>query len=176
MTSNEFIRAVAQGFCTSAIILLTLEFIRKVSLEDGLAERHFRWNAAGVRAIHSNLSWLISIALPAVFITYMMEAQNNELWKDSLGRITFMILLVAFTVCFWRISRPLLERFKSSNSKIGWIKYIWYPMLMIPLVLTIITGLGYYYTAMHLAGKMLESLWLLFVFWWSRKSSNAGST
>jgi potassium efflux system protein len=159
--SNEFIRAVAQGFHYASLILLTLEIIRQVLLTGGLAEKHFRWDLAALHAIRANLSWLIAVSLPAVFVTYMMESQNNELWKDSLGRLAFMVLLIAFSVCFWRISKPLLGRFKNPNSHAGWLKYFWYPLLVIPFVLAIIAWLGYYYTAMQLAGRMLSSLWLL---------------
>ena len=158
--SDEFIHAVSQGFQTSAIILLTLEIIRKVSLQDGLAEKHFRWDSDGLRAIRTNLSWLMVIALPAVFVTFAMEAQSNELWKDSLGRIAFMVLLIAFSVCFWRISGLRFRRLKNSVSRMGWLRYMWYPMLVIPVILAMLTWMGYYYTAMQLAGKTLESLWL----------------
>lgn len=158
---SEFARAVSAGFIGTAILLFTLDFLIKISLPDGLAETHFRWDSENLKIIRKNVSWLTLIAIPCMFISIAMESQNSEFRSDSLGRIAFMILMAAFGLCIWKIAGPTSNAIKLPENFLGRLKYFWYPLFVIPPILVVIAALGFYYTATQLGWKMLASLWLL---------------
>lgn len=165
--ATGFTRAVAAGLEITAVVLLTLEVFMSICLPGGIAERHFRWDPRKSRVIRVNLYWLMFVALPAVFIIAALEWGNDEVGKNSLGRLAFVLLLAAFAVFMRNVLSPLrlvLQRsFSGRREGWGfWTHYIWFPVAVgAPLVLAVIAALGYYYTALELAWRMLASLWLL---------------
>ncbi|MFA5864899.1 MAG: mechanosensitive ion channel domain-containing protein [Phycisphaerae bacterium] len=165
--ATDFIKEIAAGLKATAIIFLTLEVLMKLCLPQGIAERHFEWSPRMTRAIRVNLFWLMLIGLPLVFIMTSLDWENDELGKDSLGRFAFIVLLAAFALFTKNIIGPIrlsLQRSVASRWE-GWgtwTHYVWYPLTVgIPLVLALISAMGYYYTAMELAWRMLLTVWIL---------------
>ena len=159
--TTEFSQSVSAGFKGMAVLLLTLEVVMNICLSGGLAEKHFRWNTRNLKAIRKNITWLMFISLPMMFLIVAMETQGNDLWRDSLGRLAYIGLLIAFGINFWRIAGPSGKGPRFPGNWLGWLKYFWYPFFVVPFILAVLAGFGYYYTAMQLGGKVLESLWLL---------------
>jgi potassium efflux system protein len=159
--ATDFSRAMAVGFKGMAVLCLTLELIMNVCLSDGLAEAHFRWISRNLKSIRGNATWLLFLSLPMMFLTLTMENQGNDLWRDSLGRLAYMVMMMGFGVCFWRIVGPSVAGQRFPSNWMGWLRYFWYPFFVVPFILVVLAGFGYYYTAVQLGWKMLESFWLL---------------
>jgi potassium efflux system protein len=111
--------------------------------------------------------WLISLGCPLVFLVTLAEAQPNDAWKDSFGRLAFVagqLLLVVTVLWAGRQSHGGLQKLFSQRPG-SWIARLSYPICLglaaIPFALALLAGAGYYYTALRLAGRMQATLWLV---------------
>jgi potassium efflux system protein len=94
-----------------------------------------------------------------------IHSQPIDAWKDSLGRMLFigLMFLIAGVVAFAsRPHRGPLVRLLASRGK--WLRKLSLPILIalgaIPLGLVALAAVGYYDTAMQLAGRLEVTLWL----------------
>lgn len=164
---GEFVDAVGKGLEATALVFVTLEFFRHVGRRGGLGESHFGWPHETLTLIRRSLRRFMVLGLPCVFVVAATEAQQSEVIKNSLGRMAFVGFLAVLALQFHRITRAsngvlaLLNSFSPSP---------WYAKLQrvfhltavgLPLLLTVLSMLGYYYTAIEFAWRMLASIWLL---------------
>jgi len=164
---SEFIKAVIGGLNHTAIIYLTAELFRQICRGKGLAESHFGWDPDSMKKVRRGLEWLMMLGLPIVFVVASIQWQSNAARQDSFGRLSFIVGMIAIAVFARQMLRPktgvifaLLEARHSG----GWsdkLRYLWYPLgAGIPLFLAGIAVFGYYYTALSLASRMVDTVWL----------------
>jgi potassium-dependent mechanosensitive channel len=165
--ATDFAKEIAEGLYAATILFLTMEILLKMCHPKGIAERHFKWSPDNARIIRTNLYWLMAVGLPMVFTLTALDWENDEKGKVSLGRIAFIVLLVGFAVFMQRVLGPIrmaLQRSWASRWE-GWgtwTHYVWFPLAIgVPVLLAMLAGIGYYYTAMELSWRLLETLWLL---------------
>ncbi len=168
MTTGDFAGALAAGLTTAGGLLLGLLLVREVCRKRGLGQTHFRWPADAMQLLRDELAWLMPVVLPLVFVLATLEPQPNGEYRDSLGRLAFIGCMVALAFFAWRVLRPsaaLTAKFLEGRRG-GWLdrlRYVWYPLAVsVPAVLAAAAALGYYYTAMQLAGRLLATLALIF--------------
>lgn len=154
---NTFVNSIAMGLMVSARYFFPLELIRQISRSGGLAESHFQWANRSTQLLRRNLRWFIDLAIPAVTVVGIV-AQFGELrWENSLGRLTYSILMSLCFLCLLVLLHPnkgVFSNFLSRNAG-GWIdrlKYIWYFGFAVgPLALMTMSLMGYHYTAIRLS-------------------------
>jgi potassium efflux system protein len=163
----DFSKAVSSGLNATAIILLTLQSLRQIARINGLGEKHFRWNPQSLKLLKLHIAWLTPILIPTFFVFSTLEAQSNENFKGSLGRVALVIAFLSIALFVQRVLRPtgpilapVLHR-----QPAGWLKrsrHVWYFVtLALPLLLVIAAIMGYYYTSLYLGTRFIESVWLL---------------
>jgi potassium efflux system protein len=169
VATGEFVGALAAGLRDSGVLLATLEIVRHVCRKRGLGETHFRWTAASMAQLRANLVWLEPLVVPSVFVVSTVDAQTSADYRDSLGRLAFIVSAVAVAVFTKRVLPPgaaLVGDFLRQHRN-GWLdrlRYVWYPVAVgLPAVLAGAAALGYYYTAMQLAGRLMATAGLVFV-------------
>lgn len=161
--------AISTGCIWASAVLFPLEVIRQVCRSHGIAEDHFDWAEGNVRTIRRNLNWFVIVATPLALVTWAFTSQSTARLDSSLGRLSFMILMVALSGFFMRVCWPATGVFHQyiSERQGGWtdrLRYIWYPALVIaPLVLAILSFSGFHYSARQLAGHLLVTLWILLI-------------
>jgi potassium efflux system protein len=102
-----------------------------------------------------------------VVLAVAMEAQSVEAWSDSLGRAAFLVGMLAVAWFLEQMLRPSCGVLKEHiarhpNGWLAWLHYVWYPAApLVPLALGVLAMLGYYYTALHLATRLLATLCLV---------------
>jgi Small-conductance mechanosensitive channel len=167
LAASEFPRAVGEGLTHIALPLFFFIAFYRLCRIDGVAEDHFRWRASALKLLRKHLSWLIPVALPAMFITAVVGWQAEEAQRDSLGRLAFIVSMIAFAVFAQRILRPKGGVFEEElrRNPHGWLsrlRYIWYPLgIGIPVALAALAAIGYYYTARQLEGQLAATVWLV---------------
>jgi potassium efflux system protein len=165
--ATDFSRVVAAGLRGSALIVLTLESLRQLTRGSGLAERHFRWNVRALRLVNRNLAWLTAVLVPTYFIFTTLEAHTSEGAKESLGRLAFLVAFLAIALFAQRVLKPagpvlgpILQR--RPGSWLYRLRHVWYLLgLALPVALVIAALLGYFYTALYLGMRVIETVWLL---------------
>ncbi len=164
----EFVKAVGYGLLFVSWFILSFQFFRVICYKKGLGETHFRWKKTTLKILRNNLFWLLVIVSITCFFVTMVEYQNNNNYRDSLGRLCFIIATAAFAVFVKRVIRPkrgIFANIMFSNPN-GWLhrlKWLWYPAaILLPISLAVLTVFGYYYVAYQLGFKLLQTLWILY--------------
>lgn len=161
---SEPIRSIGIGLWTTTILFFPLDFFRQVCRPCGLAERHFEWPPSGVTRIRSRLFKLILLTFPLVLVAAVLNSLPNVKWQDTIGRTCFMVsLLITATIMHFLLRRHgevfrvflamYLDRWISKAFLVGYLLAV-----LFPLMLLIVAGLGYYFTAWHLASRWLETV------------------
>lgn len=166
--ASDFVKAIAVGLRTVAILFFTLELLRQACRKRGLGEVHFQWRQDGLKVVRRNLLWLTAVVLPAGFITSVVDwQQENDAWKDSLGRLALMAGLVCLGIFAERMLRPsgqLLKGFfaRHRGGWLEWLRGFWYLLAAgIPIALALAAAWGYHYTVLQLSDRTVLTLWLL---------------
>ena len=160
------VQAVAAGLSTVAAVLLALGALRQVCRRNGLAEAHFRVSADALRPLRRALPVLTLILGAAGFLVSALEWEGNETWKNSLGRVALIIALAAVAAFAQRLLRPSGPLWaEQANALRGWLRRlrpVWYLLAIVaPMILIVLAVVGYYYTALHLTGRLAMTFWLV---------------
>lgn len=144
---------------------LLMEFLRQLLRPGGLCDAHFRWRKPGMRVIRSNLVWLIPLALPGLFVMATMREQQTMIRFETLGRLSFIELMIVLAVFAGRVLSPRGALIRPMLSDAGWmdrLRYIWYPPVPgLPILFAVLSLLGYFYSAYQLAVHLRYSFWFI---------------
>jgi potassium efflux system protein len=165
--ATDFSKAVANGLNATAVIVLTLQSLRQLARRNGLAEKHFRWNARALTLLKRHIVWLTAVLVPTFFIFTTLEAQPIEAAKGSLGRLAFVVAFLAIALFVQRVLRPagpILSPVPQRQPGRGFyrLRHLWYLVaLALPVSLVITAVLGYFYTSLYLGVRFIETVWLI---------------
>ncbi|WP_447594470.1 mechanosensitive channel MscK [Aquipseudomonas campi] len=124
---------------------------------DGVAELHFRWARPHVAYLSRKIRSLGLVVLALVAVVTVAEHQPAALAEDVIG---IVVLLVCFGLMTWLMSRlllsgPMREHASSFRMLIGMA------FTALPVMLMLAVGFGYYYTALKLTDRLIDTLYLL---------------
>jgi potassium efflux system protein len=163
----ELGRALADGLRRGGVALFVLMLARELCLRGGLGDAHFRWHARNVKLVRRHVTWLLFIAVPGAFLVAAMLGQGNHAYEGSLGRLAYIIGMLAATAFLWQILRPrsgILRDYLARNRG-GWVDrlhHVWYPLAVVaPLALIVLAAVGYFYTAVQLTRDLAETALLI---------------
>lgn len=163
----ELAGAVAAGLWAVALLDLMFELVRVVCMDSGLGEAHFGWPSRSVSMVRRTLRRLSWIAHPLVFLYAGLQAQSNDAWRESLGRLALIGIVVVLSVAMFQLLRPrngaFMEYLRTRpESWAARLQRVWYPLAVVmPAALAVIALWGYTYTAYHLALRLYGTGWLL---------------
>jgi len=165
--SHEFSRAVGGGFMSAALMMAMVGFVLQMCRNKGVAKIHFKWSENVRKSLRRNLAWLLLVTVPMSFVITSVQVKNDPVTIDSMGRlalIAFMIGLSAFIAHVLRFSGPVFALLTRSRRQ-GWmvrLRFIWYPLAVgLPLLLALLAGMGYYYSALALDDRLGKTIWLV---------------
>ncbi|KFI22193.1 mechanosensitive ion channel domain-containing protein [Nitrosococcus oceani] len=162
-----FAKAVGAGLTAISLPLFLMHGFRLLCRSHGVAIDHFGWQQQTVTLWRKNLTWVIPVMLPALFVATVAGAEANEIYAESLGRVGLLVSMVALAVFFQRILRPkggIAERYLDEQPR-SWLsrfRYVWYPAIVfLPISLAGLAVIGYFYTALHLKNEIVVTLYLI---------------
>jgi len=172
--SNKFVAAVGTGLLVAARYFFPLELLRQIVRAGGLAENHFQWSQHSTQLLRQTLRWFIDLAVPTVGLFAIVTQSTDSRWENSLGRVDFCILMLLCSIMLVRVLQPRKGVFREYLEKHagGWIdrlSFLWYfGVALAPLVLIVMSLMGYHYTAsrlaMHLNTSILTLIGLLLLY------------
>ena len=164
----DFTRALGVGFRSAAIPYLLINYFYLLFAENGVVRRHFEWQKHHCKLLHKELNWLRYVAVITSFIISSTAASNNPIYSDNLGRLAFIVSMIAIVVFWSRILNPksgLIHK-HINDEEFTWVnrlQYVWYPAIyVIPMIIIGFSVVGYYLSALELQGQLIESMRLLF--------------
>ncbi|MDH0212126.1 mechanosensitive channel MscK [Stutzerimonas stutzeri] len=124
-----------------------------------VAELHFGWSRPQVAFLRDEIRRLGMIVMALVAVVSVAEHQPARLADDVLG---ILVVLACFALMSWRLNRLLLKGPSSQNAPplrlmIGLL------FSMLPIALIVAVGFGYYYTALKLTDRLIDTLYLLMI-------------
>jgi potassium efflux system protein len=165
---GEHARAVSAALLVIAWVWLFWEFLFHVFLPKGLADIHFQWRPREVyEEIRDRICRLIRWLLPILFLAQVFQFQGNEKFRESIGRLVFVIGLLILARLAHELFFPPRSTFSQvyefyRSKLIFKLRYVTYFLTAVmPVVLAVATMTGYYYTSQRL---MISSFQTLFLF------------
>ncbi|MDH3437549.1 MAG: mechanosensitive ion channel [Betaproteobacteria bacterium] len=164
---DPFSRAIGSGLLALALMGFGFALLRGLARDGGLGDAHFGWPAAARQDLRRNLRWLAMIVLPLGFVIWTLETFDDEAQRASLGRITFVLAMLALTVFIARVLRPhgaLLTALVTRHPAglITRLKYLWiFPAVAAPFSLAVLSIFGYYFSAVQLQNRLQATAWIV---------------
>ncbi len=126
----------------------------------GVAEMHLHWPRELVTFLHKQLRRLGAVVMLLVAVSTVAEQHPGALTEDVLG---IMVLLSCFVLMAWCLAHLLLRGPARQNAPaLRLVLGLLFSAL--PLALALAVGFGYYYTALKLTNRLIDTLYLL-IFW-----------
>ncbi|MCA8979634.1 MAG: mechanosensitive ion channel [Planctomycetes bacterium] len=150
----EFARPLGRALEAVALLLLILEVVRATTVPEGLGEAHFGWPENLGKRLRQPLIALPLAAVPLLGLAIMLEQQNNDAWKDSLGRCLLICALVLASAFLFLQTRA----YRRVDADTPWEQRIWtlskYASIVLPGTLIVLAIGGHYFTAIQLVAKL----------------------
>lgn len=165
---EQSILALASAFHTIAFCYFPLELMRQVCRPHGLAESHFHWPPTAVAKFRRHLRLVLFFGVPLAAIASFMGGSGLTYGNDVLERYFSIAALAVLTVFSFRTLHPR----KGAPARLlamdpeGWanrLAYLWYPLAnAIPILLIVLSFLGYHFTSLQLGWRVFASVCMLF--------------
>lgn len=140
-----------------AAVWLIFSWCFRVLAKDGIGQRHFRWPADNVLLLRRRIlaiGMVILLLLPATTIS---EHWPERLAEDRIGLLVFAAAMLCLTFLLHRLimAWPFAKRGQLLQQVIA------YSLATLPLALLAIAMAGYYYSSVKVAGRLLDSFYLM---------------
>ncbi|CAN1595266.1 mechanosensitive channel MscK [Pseudomonas sp. B21-028] len=132
----------------------------RVLAPGGVAELHFRWEKPQVEFLQGWIRRLGLVVLALVAVVAVAELQPSTLADDVLG---MPVVLTCYALMAWLLSRLLLSSPTHRNASL-FRKAVGVIFTALPIALFVAVCFGYYYTALKLSDRLINTLYLL-MFW-----------
>ena len=123
----------------------------------GVAELHFRWERAQVEFLRRWIRRLGIVVFALVSVVSVAELQPAALADDVLG---IAVVLTCYALMAWLLSRLLLNSPTHNNASL-FRKAVGVLFTALPVALFIAVCFGYFYTALKLSDRLINTLYLL---------------
>jgi potassium efflux system protein len=166
-----FIGSLGSALLSTSVFLLALEIGHHLFRSKGLGGVHFGWPEVLLKEIHGYWKRLALVTVPAVFLLTAVQAQHDEVWKGSLGRLVFIVLMAILAAFGHRMFRSTLSRQGAEKaSGGGWLGLrregralgLGHALAVgLPSVIGGVAMFGYYYGALQLSLRLFATLCFL---------------
>ena len=162
-----FPHALGRALLVLSLIYAALEWLRQICRPHGLGETHFCWEPDSLHMVRRGIRWTMLLGLPLALMVLITEMQSDEAFKNSLGRLAFVLSFCLLLRPAWQTTRHTGGVFSAAyeaepNAWWSRLHRVWL-LLGVggPLCLIGLAVAGYYYTAVQFAGRMLTTVWLV---------------
>ena len=123
----------------------------------GVAQLHFRWETVQVEFLRIWVRRLGLVVLALVAVVAIAEHQPASLADDVLG---IGVVLTCYALMTWLLGRLLLASPTHHNASL-FRKALGLAFTALPIALFVAVCFGYYYTALKLSDRLIDTLYLL---------------
>jgi len=164
--ANAFTEAISRSLFAVSPFLYNLFVFRALSSRGGVLQVHFRWQETNLERIRRQLDRMITIGAPLVFVAVFFYLSDETADRQTMGRLAFIALMILLSA----VMHPLIHPRKGvvagyySKAPVYWasrLRWFWYGLGVIgPLLLAVVSALGYLYTSMILTSLLVDTIWL----------------
>ncbi len=166
-SATQYTRSIAYGLVVASAFWATLRVPRQLLRPRGVAVAHCGWPEDATRGLFRNLGWLAWVTVPAVFMIGVFQMRGEDLWRESLGQLLFLVALLAVLVFNYLALRPggLLSEILSTRIRQhpwSW-RIVQLASLAVPLGFAAAALRGFYWTALQFSVRLHFTLLFLFL-------------
>ncbi|MGB5192415.1 MAG: mechanosensitive ion channel domain-containing protein [Polyangiales bacterium] len=166
-SATQYTRSIAYGLVMAAVFWATLRVPRQLLRPRGVADAHCEWSENATRALFRHLGWFAWVTVPAVFMIAVFEMRGEDLWRESVGRVLFLIALVAVLVFNYFTLRPNGALSQMLSARIRTRPWTWRVVqvtaLGLPLAFGVAALRGFYWTVLQFSVRLHFTLLFLFL-------------
>jgi len=162
-----FVYGLGGGLMNAGIVLYILRVFQVMSRKHSLFQAHFRWSDRSRRVLATNLGWLIPVILPIAVVVPMTELSGDIVYRNGLGRLSFLIASGALSWFMYRLLHPRRGAVAGHLPERGLVwrtRLVWFPVFAAaPALLGLLAAAGYYVTALKIQGQLFTTAWVSLV-------------
>lgn len=151
-------RLIFQITLNLALGYLVFSVYLSVMRPGGIGETHFRMPRDELQAKRNSMRYLWLPLLPLIMLSTKAVVEPSSLGNDVIGQGMTMLLLGLTAYLVLPISRA---RIKGEASMLQTLTAV--ALALAPVALMVLAALGYYYTALKLTGRLIESFYLIII-------------
>ena len=161
-----FTGVVSSSLFALAPFLYNLLVFRVLAAEKGVLQVHFGWQQKNLVIIRKQLDRLIAIGAPIVFGLVVFYASEFAFDRATMGRLLFLALLIMLVLTFRPLAHPRTGvaanyYLRNPDTWVSKMRWFWYSLSIgIPVLLAVLSTLGYMYTSITLTALIVDTIWL----------------
>ncbi|MCB1678455.1 MAG: mechanosensitive channel MscK [Halioglobus sp.] len=156
---NGYNPAVGRALMAMAQVWLVFYFVYRILARDGVALLHFHWPRAQVLFVRRYIRSLGLTALLLAAVVTIAEARPAALSEDVIGVVLLAVCLLLLCWIMWRL---VFHRYRKESTSV-FRRFIGTIVVLLPLLFAAALFFGYYYTALKLSGRLLDTLSLVLI-------------
>ncbi|TDV66039.1 mechanosensitive channel MscK [Pseudomonas sp. LP_7_YM] len=146
----------------SALLQLSLAWLvfytaYRILAPGGVAQLHFRWEKVQVEFLRGWIRRLGLVVLALVTVVAVAEHEPSALAEDVIG---IAVVLTCYALMTWMLGRLLLTSPTHQNASL-FRRTLGLAFTALPVALFLAVCFGYYYTALKLSDRLIDTLYLL---------------
>lgn len=142
-----------------ALAYMAFGSMRRMLKPDGLAQCHFGFDASTVSHLRSALRYIWYTLLPLIFVATLGELDPSRLANDVVGQ-----LICLFSLLFLSVELFTTVRKHPNNKQTSFLRNLTAVTFgLVPLALIGLLVFGYYYTALKLSARLIDTFYLVSV-------------
>ncbi len=167
---SEFSNAVSKAILRTSIDFFYLLFFADIAIRDGVAVKHFRWPEKIAVKLHKEISFLMVLLLPAIFIAIYSVTLESVGISGVLTLLGLLTIIGAIGLFLFRTFTPkggVLSKYfeKNTDHLIVRYRFIWEKFFIALIIVTVILVLlGYLNTASMLTHNLFITIWMIYAF------------
>lgn len=162
---SPYADALAEAMYWAAKPVYSLLLLRALACRRGVLEAHFRWRLASIQRLRKAINFLLATFIPASMLTIVLVNVESSGLAGILLKFSFMAAALSQSFsCTWFSMRKGRDRqlpeaaSRQLSSQITLA--VVFLAVVIPVLLVILSLMGYVYTSATLLNQVINTLWL----------------
>ncbi len=105
-SSGNLTEETAYAFAALVMPAYAVACLRTMTLENGLAQSHFRWPRPRREALSAAAPWFAACVMPTLFVLRMLLLRGPPAPIDTVGRLMLALSAIGFAAVAWRLFAP----------------------------------------------------------------------
>lgn len=138
---------------------MAFSMLLKILRPGGMAETHFGQAPAEVAHKYRSLKYVWRSLIPLIIVATLGELEPSRLATDAIGQLVTLTMLIVTLVLIYPIFRA---RMGQERDVMHWLAAVL--LTLAPIALIVLVAMGYYYTALKLTNRFIDTFYL-FMAW-----------
>lgn len=159
-SDDAFAHTIGVACKTTGDVWFIFALFANLARPKGLIDSHFGWGEESRQTLSSNLSWLMLAIVPATFVFDYSMTIGDDQSQYGLGRTVFLIISLALSIAGFRILKQgshVVDHMFGHLRTTLIAKVAFFIFAIIPLILGLLTLVGYFDTSVILQSKLFLS-------------------